>query len=194
MNFLVILSTVLLLTTGAFGLNNPSATPPNLCVFQGKLNQAIGAFSPSGQASAKSILVDVQHEVGKLLQSTFTQIKAQNNATLIKLANAEGPKFQTFLNAIGFNNATAFSGDLIDLCVIQKDGLDTLATFSNKTQATIKAIGKLYMEKAKPQLNSLTNSIMSRNQNAIMQLYKTEKMEKLMALANLLQSFMSITQ
>jgi hypothetical protein len=195
MNFLLIISSLAVLIAN---IQSAPAAPPagsktDLCAFQANLNTAIGGLSSSGQQIARQILLDVQHELGKVLQNTYAQIKKDNSATLEKLKAAEGENLNKVFTAIGFNNETAFSGSQVDLCQIQTDGVAAFSKLSNSTQSKLMKIAKAYLEKAKPQLQGLSNTIMSKDQGLIMQLYKTEKMDKLMALANLLQTAMSLS-
>lgn len=194
MNFLLIISSLAVLIANIQSVDVPPAgNKKDLCAFQANLNTAISGLSSGGQQAARQILLDVQHELGKVLQNTYAQIKKDNSATLDKLRKAEDDNLNKVFTAIGFNNETAFSGSQVDLCQIQTDGVAAFSKLSNSTQATLLKIAKAYLEKAKPQLQGLSNTIMSKDQGLIMQLYKTEKMDKLMALANLLQTAMSLS-
>ena len=194
MNFLLIISSLAVLIANIQSAAVPTAgSKTDLCTFQANLNTAISGLSEGGQQAARQILLDVQHELGKVLQNTYAQIKKENSATLAKLRAAEGENLNKVFTAVGFNNETAFSGSQVDLCQIQTDGLAAFSKLSNSTQTTLLKISKAYLEKAKPQLQGLSNTIMSKDQGLIMQLYKTEKMDKLMALANLLQTAMSLS-
>lgn len=184
MNFLIILSSVLLLTTSAFGLyipndlpnSLPNETSPSLCVVQEELNSVIATLSPAGQKLAISKLKDLQHDIGKFLQNIFTQIKTENNSMLTVRVDDES-KFETFLNAIGFECSNKFSGDLIDLCVFEKDGIDTFKNFSQNTKNSIENIAKFYLEKRSSQLSTLLDNIKKGTDLAIRQMYETETKE-----------------
>lgn len=184
MNFLIILSSVLLLTTSAFGLyipndlpnSLPNETSPSLCVVQEELNSVIATLSPVGEKLAISKLEDLQHDIGQFLENIFTQIKTENNSILTVRVD-EKLNFDTFLNAIGFDCANKFSGDLIDLCVFEKDGIDTFKNFSQTTKNSIENIAKFYLEKRSSELSTLLDNIKKGADLAIMQMNETETKE-----------------
>lgn len=164
----------------------------DLCDLQAKVNDAVNGFSPDGQKAARTIFLDVQHELSNIIQKYFALVKTQNAATLTKLQNAEGGKLTSFLNAIGFYNATAFTGGQVDLCQIQTDMVGAYSKMQPSSQSTINKVAKYYLAQAKPELQGLSKVILNKDQALIFQLYKSEKMEKLMALANVMQSAFSI--
>ena len=188
--FKIIISTLLLVI--AFVNAQDQAPKVDLCDLQSKINDAINGFSPDGQKAARTIFLDVQHELSNIIQKYYGLIKTQNAATLAKLQNAEGDKLTSFLNAIGFYNATAFTGGQLDLCQIQTDMNGAYNQMQPSSQATINKVAKYYLNQAKPELQGLAKVILNKDQSLIFQLYKSEKMEKLMALANVMHSALSV--
>lgn len=191
---LKIVSLLLVLVVALASSQSTTPAPPvmDLCVLQSKIDEAIGGFSPDGQKAARTIFLDVQHELSTIIQKYYGLVKTQNAATLAKLKATEGDKLTTFLNSIGFNNATAFSGDKVDLCQVQTSMKSSYTQLQPSSQATIVKVAKYYMGQAKPDLANIAKTIMNKDQGLIFQLYKTEKMDKLMALANVMQSAMSV--
>ena len=97
--------------------------------------------------------------MSNIIQKYFGLIKTQNAATLSKLPNAEGNKLTSFLNVIGFYNATAFTGSQVDLCQIQTEMVIAYSQMQPSSQATITKVAKYYLSQAKPEFRSEQRSI-----------------------------------
>ena len=163
----------------------------DLCDVQSRLLGAINGFSPDGQKTAKKVLLDIQHELSKVIQKQYSAIKAQNGATLAKLQATEGTRLNSFYESIGFNNATAFSGSQVDLCQIQADMSSSFKKMQPASQVTITKTATYYFNQARPDLNNVANVIIKKDQEDILQLYNTEQQSKLMILANVLESIIN---
>ena len=190
---------IVTLTAVAFADNNNSsansghsAVPHkfDICLFLSQANAAISALTPEGQQTVRQIFLDVQHESSGVIQKLFTSIRTENNATLASLQAAEGDKMTSFWNAIGFNNATAFSGNQVDWCQIQTDALASYKQMSSASQETIVSIAVTAMNQHKQEFKAIPQNVLKKDQALIQQLMKNEKMENIMALINLFRGAM----
>ena len=187
LKFISIISTLLVLFAAfAFAENKV-----DLCALQSKVIDVVSKFTPSGQTAVKKIFLDIQHEFSNVLQKEYAKIKSENADTLSQLQAAEGNKLIAFLNAIGFNNASALSGSQVDWCQIQTDALSSYNQMSASSQASIISIAKKAMIDAKSDFQSMPAKISNKDQALIAQLMKTESMENLTALAKLFRNSMS---
>ncbi len=162
----------------------------DMCALQSKVNNVLSRFTTEGQTTVRQILLDIQHEFSDVLQKEYSKIKSKNATTLSQIQAAEGDKFTSFLNAIGFNNASAFSGAQVDWCQIQTDALGSYNQMSAPSQAQIMLIAKSAMQDAKSDFFDIPRKVAIKDKALIDKLVRTESMENLMALARVFANSM----